>query len=234
MKLALSLVALAVVSTATGLAHAQPPDAEVTYMTAERPRYRNELRAPADAVELSVSTGYTRPFGNLRGGVGFPSVARAGIGVGVGFGYRIDPHWAVLWSGGYQELAAERAGAARSFTTSFAAQYHLTPYDRLDPWVELGAGYRFFVEDPLVGPTVLTHGFQLAEVKAGFDLRASEGLAIGPMIGADATLLYFQDLPNASTFIDDPRVSTFVYAGLQGRFDIGVQGTARAREVASR
>jgi outer membrane protein W len=236
MKLALSFVALAVSSTATGLALAQPPGSyEATYLTPERPSTTGgRLPAPANAVELSVATGYSQPFGDLSGGIGFKDVAKVGIGVDVGVGYRIDPKWGVSWFGQYQEFNAERADAARAFTTSLAAQYHFNPYRRLDPWVELGAGYKFFLEDPTVGKNVLTHGFQLGRLRAGLDFRAAEAVALGPIVGADATLFLFQDAPNAQTNISDPRVSTFVYAGLQGRFDIGIAGTARAPTVATR
>lgn len=91
---------------------------------------------------------------------------------------------------------------------------------RLDPWVELGTGYRGFWETAEGQNALLTHGFQLARARVGMDLRGSEALSIGPVIGADATLLLWQD-GGQQVAIADPRLSTFVFAGIQGRLDVG-------------
>jgi hypothetical protein len=226
MKLASSAFLLGAALTVTSLSQAQPPEtypppAPVAPAQGEVPVAKRPLGAPSNALELSVSTGYTQGFGNLKSGVGLPSVATVGIGFDLGVGYRIDPNWAVLWNGQYQEFTAERVAHARGITNDIAVQYHFAPMRQVDPWIEGGAGYRVFWEDPDVGATLTTHGFQLARVRAGLDLRADEYVAIGPIIGADATLFLFQDVPNLGTSISDPRLSTFVYAGLQGRFDVG-------------
>jgi outer membrane protein W len=236
MKLTLSVAALGASLSAAGFARAQPPEVmpstSLEYPpTTERLTGGRRLAAPQNALELSVGTGYTQGFGSLSSGVGMPSVVSPGISADVGVGYRIDPKWAVLWSGSYQDLNAERTATAHGFTTSLALQYHLAPMNRLDPWVELGAGYRILVEDPKTGPSLVTHGVQLARVRVGLDFRAGEAVALGPVIGADATLFLFQDFPSVQTNIADPRVSTFVFAGLQGRFDIG--GSTRSSAVAS-
>jgi hypothetical protein len=196
----------------------------------ERPAERT-LAAPRNALELSVGSGYTQGFGNLRSGVGMPSVVTPGVAVDLGVGYRIDPSWAVLWSGEYAELTAERTNAARSFTTGLAMQYHFAPLQQVDPWVEMGAGYRFLVEYPSFGSSLLTHGFQLGRVRGGIDFRVAEAVALGPMIGVDATFFVFQDIPNLQTNIQNPTVSAFVFAGLMGRFDIGQSTKSRRAPV---
>lgn len=238
-RLALSVVvALDALSCATNVARAQAlgeaPSTSSYSLGAETPSLeslgKRRLAAPSRAFEVSVGTGYVQGFGNLESGVGLPSVATPGVGVDLGLGYRIDPRWAVLWSGGTNELTSERAEAARGVTTSLALQYHVAPLQRLDPWVELGGGLRFLWEDVNVGPTQLTYGFQLARVRAGLDLRASEEAAIGPVLGADATLFLFHDFPGEETLIGDPRLSAFVFAGLQGRFDVG--GSTRSTSPA--
>lgn len=232
MKFALSVVAIGTTLTATGLAQAQPtapqpapawePPSTSTYsLGAERPSIGTRIAAPKDAFELSIGTGYAQGFGSLRSGVGMPSVATPGAGVELGLGYRIDPHWAVLWSGEYNELRAERADTARMYTSSLSVHYHFAPMSRADTWFSLGAGYRALWEEPVAGPRLVTHGIQLARARLGIDFRASEGVALGPVIGGDATMFLFQDTPNLDTNIADPRVSAFVFAGLQGRFDVG-------------
>ncbi len=243
MKLASSALVLGAL-TATSLAGAQPPEEHPTlyppargYTMPEReqPTARKVIPAAENAVELTIGSGYTQGFGSLKSGVGMPSVATGGLGIDLGVGYRIDPRWSVSWAGEYQELTPERAGSgARGFTTSIAAQYHFSPVSRVDPWVEIGAGYRFLWEDPSIGPTLLSHGWQLARVRAGLDLRADAHVAFGPMIGADATMFLFQDGDDLPTYISDPRLSTFIFAGVQGRFDIGGSTTTSGRSVAKR
>jgi hypothetical protein len=180
------------------------------------------MRAFAQAVELAAATGYTQGFGTVQPGIGLPGVAGAGIGVEGSVGYRIEPHYAVSLAGQYQALQAERDEAARGFVWNFALQYHAQPHNRLDPWVELGAGYRLLWVEPFgPAPTVLFHGPQLVRVRAGLDVRISREVAIAPVIGADVTMLVFRDDVTARA-IPEPTLNTFVFAGLQGRLDIPV------------
>ena len=225
MKLTLTLATLGAALTTSWFAGAQATE---TPPRAEALATRKTIPAPRNALELSVASGYTQGFGSLKSGVGMPSVATGGVGFDLGVGYRIDPSWAILWAGQYQEFSASRAEGARGLTTTIAAQYHFLPERWVDPWVEAGGGYRFFWEDLALGPNVMTHGFQLGRLRAGIDFRADEHVAIGPVVGADATWFLFQDLPNAGTTVEDARLSTFVYAGLQGRFDIGLGRTSDA------
>jgi hypothetical protein len=239
MKLASFVAALGATLTASLLAQAQPPDGTPTSttVTAEAPAERKAVPpAPRNALELTAGAGYTQGVGSLMSGVGMPSVATIGYGLDAGIGYRIDPRWAVLLTGQYQELNAQRTDAARGFNTSIVAQYHFAPTRRLDPWVEAGAGWRFLWEAPEVGPTVLTHGIQLARVRVGLDIRGDAHAAFGPMIGADANLFLYQDVLSGqqATTIGDPRVSTFLYAGVQGRFDIGNKTSSSSRTMARR
>lgn len=242
MKLAFSLVVGASL-TASGIARAQVPDAlpspsPYSYSTApapmgETPMRQKRLPAPKNALELTVGTGYTQGFGSLRSGVGMPSVVTPGLGLELGIGFRANPHFAVLWSGQYQEFSAERASTAYGFTGSLIAQYHFTPLERIDPWAEVGFGYRLLVEDASLGPNLYTHGFQLGRARVGLDFRVDQAVALGPMIGADLTMFLFQDFPNVQTNISDPRVSMFVFAGAQGRFDIGGR-TTETRRISNR
>ena len=212
---AAAALALLVVPT---IAHAQQ---------AEKSWLQQGVPAPSQAFEATVGTGYTQPFGLLRSGVGMPDVAKAGIGVDVAGGYRIDPHWGVSLGGQYQELSAQNSNASRGVAFTIAAQYHIMPTTRMDPWLELGSGYRMLWQVQSennvnnTNPTVLNHGFQLARARAGFDVRLSEDIAIAPVIGADATVFLWQDNSTTTVAISDPRVSTFVFAGVQGRLDVG-------------
>lgn len=188
---------------------------------AEKPYLQQRVPAPAQAFELTVATGYTQGFGTLQPGVSVPQVAQAGVGIDLGVGYRVDRHYSVSFGGSYQELQAERDVATRGFAMTIAVQYHVVPTSPLDPWVELGAGYRFFWIVPVgAAENTLLHGPQLVRVRAGLDVRVSRGLAISPTLGADASMFAFQD-NLTTTVISSPTLSTFVFAGIQGRMDFG-------------
>jgi hypothetical protein len=172
-------------------------------------------------LELTIGTGYTQGFGVLQPGVGMPQVANAGIGVNGSVGFRIDHHFGVSFGAEYQELQPERADATRAFASALALQYHIVPNARTDPWVEIGSGYRAFIVAPAgPGNDVLFHGPQLVRARAGLDIRLSPNIAVAPVIGADATMFVIRDDLNVVA-IGDPTISTFVFAGLQGRMDVG-------------
>ena len=199
----------------TTRAGAQPPTSD------ERSYLQQRVPSRSQAFELTAATGYAQGFGTLQPGVGMPQVAHAGVGVHASAGYRIDPRYAVSLGGEYQQLEAERDDAVRGFALDLALQYHLAPAVRVDPWLEIGSGYRMLWLVPIgPAPTVFLHGPELVRLRAGVDLRVSADVAVAPVIGVDATMFVFRDERSLST-IPDPKLSTFVFAGLQGRIDVG-------------
>jgi len=205
--------------TTSGSGTMTPP--EYQPVTTEQHAGGNRLAAPKRAFELTLDAGYTQGFGSLQSGVGFPSVAGAGVGFDLGLGYRVDPHWGVALTGQYYELDAKCASGTRGVTGGIAASYHFLPFTRIDPWVQLGTGYRLLWETydgPT--PTLLSHGFQFAKLTAGVDFRLSPEVAIAPVVGADINVFFWQH-DGGNTTISDPRASTFIFAGVQGRFDMG-------------
>lgn len=224
-RLVIASAALAVVAASASNALAQDgmqgaPGTSLT--TPDRRSYFDKrLEAPQSAFELTVGTGYTQGFGMLQSGLGMPSVAREGIGVNLGVGYRVATRWSVGLNGEYQELSAQRGTGARGLTGGANLTFHLMPYERIDPIVSLSTGYRFLWETFPGSPTVLYHGFQLARVTVGADVRMSPEVAIGPMVGADLDVFFWQAQSGNNTTISTPTFNTFVFAGLQGRFDAG-------------
>lgn len=218
MKTALVMTAVAILATTSVSASAQ----EESWLTRKN-------AAPSKAFELALGTGYTQPFGKLDGSTGMPDVATPGLGVDLAAGYRIDPRWSISGTSQYSELTAERGNNARSFTPGVAVAYHFSPNQHMDPWAELGTGYRLLWETSRVdAPTLLTHGFQLLRARLGIDYHTDENLALGPVIGADMNVFLWQDA-TTSVAIASPSVSTFIFAGFQGRIDVGGTpvGTAR-------
>jgi peptidoglycan-associated lipoprotein len=173
---------------------------------------------PQKALELTVGTGYTQGFGQLSRNVQMQDVAQDGLGLDLAIGYRIDPHWMVGAVGEYQQLTAERADTVRGAVAGFQVAYHLAPAQRLDPWVSLGAGYRWLWERyDANDSTVLTQGLEMGKLAVGLDWRVSREVSIGPVIGGDIDTFLVQD----SNRIDNPQVSVFVHAGIMGHFDLG-------------
>jgi outer membrane protein W len=220
MKKTLVVLGVCSLAVAPALASAQesPTVTERTAPEEGKSWFNRTKAAPSRALELNASTGYTQGFGPLQPGIMMQDVASQGVSGEIGLGYRLTPHWALGVSGQFNELMAERGAAARGATGTLAVQYHFNPYKNVDPWIELGAGYRGLWEVPgQNAPAVDRHGLQLGRLRVGADFRASENVALGPFIGADANYFVVQD----GVAIDNPRVSTFVMAGLTGRFDIG-------------
>lgn len=198
------------------------------------------VRAPRQAFELGVATGYTQGFGNVYPGRPVGDVANAGVTAGIGLGYRVSPGFSIGATGQYQGYNASnvlpRGTTTRGAAAGVEGTFHLAPYDRVDPYVSVGAGYRMLWERPEGdAPSTLTHGFELGKVQVGLDLRASEGVAISPVIGADVNMFMWRAGEGAEpTALSRRGLSTFVFAGLEGRFDLGGARELKPEQVGSR
>jgi len=201
----------------------------------EAPSYWEQSeKAPENAFEVTVGTGYTQGFGQIQKGSSnnINDVANAGIAFDLGVGYRITPKIGVAVAAQYQEFSVAQSGAgttaARGFLAGVDGTYYFDPYVRFSPWVRAGTGYRM-LWSLSNGPTALFHGFDLVRLAIGFDARVSEDIAMGPLIGADLDVYVWQwSSGSSNSSITDPRVSTYIYGGLQGRFDIGGARTSES------
>jgi hypothetical protein len=182
------------------------------------------VRAPDEALELGVGLGYTQGFGSTtpdrRIGAG------PGGAVSVSVGYRINPYWSVGATGQLQQYSSGRtpasAGTLRGVTADLHGTYHLSPYSRLDPYVNLGAGYRLFAESPAGNAeATLAHGVELGKIAVGLDVRSTESVAISPLVGLDLNLFILRAGGPQAASSGNQSVSAFVFAGVEGRFDVG-------------
>lgn len=199
------------------VAQARAQNAVVAETPEEKPA------VPVKALEVMGSTGYTQGFGELQSGVNLQDVITRGLAVDVMIGYRLDPHWVVGAIGQYTEYDAQRTATARGAVAGIGATYHVLPFDRWDPFINFGTGYRLLWESAATGstePTLLTHGFEPARLMVGLDYRASRDLAFMPMVGVDLSIPLWQSLGGNNTTISDPRPSTYIFAGLGLRFDV--------------
>jgi hypothetical protein len=203
---------------------------------------RAEGVAPADAFEITFGQGLSQGFGDgAREGAGLRDLGGLGPSLQLGFGYRIDPRFMV---GGYAEGGRYSASDAlpdgtHSYTGAFGvqAQYHFRPFAKFDPWVGLGTGFRsYWVDRPDTGNETL-QGWEIVRLRVGVDYRLGPSMSMGPMLGASLSRFTLTEGPDASRSeeIDDAGLSGFVFAGFQGRFEIGGERVRETRtRVASR
>lgn len=202
------------------------------------------VNAPRNAAEIGVGLGYSQPAGNLtrRGGDAVADIARGGGEVNAEVGYRIDSHWLVGLYGGYGQYHAPGGTSSDIVNTAnggIQGQYHIMPFQRVDPWISLGVGYRGFFTTPDNGATRALHGLQLARARVGVDYRVSETVALGPVIGMDLTMFTSEHVPGAGGQLaavgsDNVTVTPFFFAGIGGKFDIGSERERSERMVAQR
>jgi hypothetical protein len=180
---------------------------------AQETRARSGPPTPRDAVEITAGSGYAHSFGT------YPSSrandSSGGIGADLTLGLRV-PSWAFGVGFGYSETDADRGTKLRTFHGGVASTYHLAPQARFDPWIRGATGYRF-VDD---GATH-AHGFQIAQIAVGTDLRVSQLASVGPIASVE-----LDAFPGASVAPDGAiaPLQGFVLLGLQGRFDILTTG----------
>ncbi len=201
-----------------------------------------DLYAPRDALEIGVHGGYTQPFGEIQDGRAIMDSVDAGGAFGLDIGWRLNPRWSLGFAGQYHEsMVDDRLDDAtvdiRGLTATVQATIHFTPYDPVDPYVSLGTGYRglWTIE---TGPRndLMTHGFQIARGLFGVDFRVARDFALGPVVGADMTVFVWENPegPIGNERLSDLRLTTFLFAGVGGRFDIGGRRESEARAVAWR
>ena len=133
--------------------------------------------------------------------------------------------WSFGVDGQYQQLSSRDNTSARGFMTNLGATYHFEGTHRDDPWIRLGTGYRFVWENQPSGATdtsIARHGFELAALKLGYEMRVSEDVGIAPVLGADLDMFLWESPSNGpGRVLSSAEFGTFVFVGLEGRLDFG-------------
>lgn len=198
---------------AAGTALAQPTEVSTS----------RSIPAISNALEVAIGGSASQGSGGLGDGMEVEDVAGAGGGLEMSVGYRATPN---LLIGGYASLAGfgdpdVSSKGAVTASTGIKADWHFLPAASIDPWVSVGAGLKFMgIED---GETdhALT-GLELGKFQVGVDYRVSPRFAIGPVIGASATLYthaYDDVMSDDGVELDDKKVNWTFSAGFLGRFD---------------
>jgi len=181
-----------------------------------------------NALELGVATGYTQGFGKLGGGMNnLEDVASAGGALEIDAAYRIIPNLSVGLYGTFSQSAnGDRIpNSTDVFGASAGVQaaWHFRPATSIDPFVNLGTGWRGLWLNPSSGKTTSLQGFELARLQLGVDYRVSEDVAIAPVIGGSLNMFVSEDSPMTQDYteIQTKKVNFTGFAGLAGRFDLG-------------
>jgi hypothetical protein len=200
-------------------------------------KFDHYMRPPQNAFELQLGMGYGQGFGGI--GVGTRAVdelSGPGGTIQMTLGYRVTPHFMIGFYGTGSQFSRGNdvlsGTEVRSATAGLQADFHFRPTRVIDPWLSIASGWRGMWLTPDVGENTTLHGLQLARLQIGVDFRASPGVAIAPVVGADASMFLTQSGPAQRGFenVGDPRVNFFLFGGLQARFDVG--GTASSAHYA--
>ncbi|MFN2547792.1 MAG: hypothetical protein ABR567_10195 [Myxococcales bacterium] len=196
------------------------------------PVFAQEIVAPArsrpsveKALEITVGAGYAQGFGDIGASQrSLTDLSSAGGELSVGIGYRIDKRFLIgAYGSGSKYSTADFTfgGDIWSATAGVQADVHLLPDGEWDPWVSLGTGWRGYWVNKF-GSIDSRHGWDIARLQAGVDYRVSPEFAIAPYVGAGLTTFLTQELAGQHSFsnVQSPNVNVWVFAGLQGRFDL--------------
>jgi hypothetical protein len=196
--------------------------------------------APSGAFELQFNAGYVQPFGELSNTVDMGDFADAGFTGGGALAWRLTPSYAVVGYGGFGHWVADdrlAGGSVFGGAGGLAAGFHFLPHNLVDPVLQVGAGYRLlFVAPGDERDNHMLHGFQVLRTDFVLDFRLTEDFALGPMLSADINVLPWDldTTTGTNTAIDEPRVSTFFFAGVAGRHDLlGARVAKGQREPAA-
>jgi outer membrane protein W len=190
------------------------------------------MRAPVGAIELQLNTGYAQTFGpnvdvNLAPD---RDITGGGIGAGLGLAYRANPFFSVGLTGGYSQAGGmDEEASLRGANVGLDVTVHTTPYSRLDPYISVGSGYKMAWSSAARRDDIMFHGFQIARLNVGLDVRVNDSIAVAPTIGGDlSTFMWRSEDGGDIERIENVRLNPGVFAGINGRFDLG---GARVREV---
>jgi hypothetical protein len=193
---------------------------------AQEAYFRSPVPAPSRAFELQLSGGYTQGFGNIFPSHAINDVAGAGVGITASVGYRYTPRVSFEIEGQYQAFGSENFGTSQGIDTNVGVTLHGAPYRRGDPWLRLGTGYRWlWLSNAIPGPflngsvtdNISFSGWDVINARIGYDVRSTSGVSWAPFIGANLQTFVWVN----STALSTVQWGTFLYAGLQARFDAG-------------
>jgi hypothetical protein len=204
----------------SGIAAAQPVQPEVSGVATEVP-------AVDHAFEVGVATGFAMGFGKVGNNMDtLEQISEGGGSVELDLGYRFTPNLSAGVYGTFSVFNSEHhtktAFDVVSTTAGLQATWHVRPAQHIDPWINVGAGWKAMWFD-LSGDSAATalQGIELARLQVGIDTRLSRTVAIAPVLGGSASMFLGQGTAMTSmSEIRDKEVNFTGFAGVAGRFDL--------------
>jgi len=202
-----------------------------TAQAQEEPYLKQPLAAPTNAFELQLSTGYTQGFGHIVPDTAINNVAGAGWGFTGDVAYRFNPYASLDLEGQYQVFVAENANSSQGVDVNVGATFHGMPNRRADPWLRVATGWRWIWQGSTTAPiganvppftSASYTGWDVVNLRIGLDIRTSDNISWAPVVGADLQSFFWE----GTATLPRGQFGTFVYAGVQGRFDIGPSAPA--------
>lgn len=184
-------------------------------------RYDDTMPAIKGGLEISLAANTAQTVGDIDNNMDAGDTIGAAAGLDLQIGYRVTPHLAIGVYATGQALAEGSTNERDVYTGSsgFAADFHFRPNRAVDPWVSVGTGVRALLVDADAGTSILV-GAELARFQLGVDFRVAESFALGPAIGASATLYGAQKNPMQDfEELDGKGINWTLTAGVAGRFN---------------
>jgi hypothetical protein len=181
-------------------------------------------------LELTLGLSGAQGFGRVAPDTALRDVAGLGAKLSIGLDVRVSHHLSLGAEAQYVEFATAENRGARGIAVDPGLTFHGTPGLWHDPWLRLGVGYHLLWDiehNGATAPTNVFHGFDLLTLKVGYDIRATNDVALAPVAGVDIQAYTWENATPTHSF----QVATLVFVGIQGRFTLGHQ-TAGAMTVA--
>lgn len=178
------------------------------------------VRAPTGGLELGFGTGTATTVGDIGDQMDAGDTIGTAAQLEVQVGSRLTPHFGLAFYTNGQALTTGSSNGRDVYTAAAGviATFHARPFDNIDPYISVGTGLRALMIDD--DGLSLGVGVELARVQLGADFRLTESFAIGPVIGASASLYGAIRTPDRDfAELDDKGVNWTLSAGVAGRFN---------------
>jgi len=201
------------------------PSAEaLAQPTSERvvpPAYDTRMPAIDGGLEIAVAISGAQTTGDIGDGMTADNLIGSAGQLDLEIGHRLTPHLTLGFYSNAQAFAEGSYGPRDVYTgaAGVEADFHFRPTQAVDPWISIGTGVRaYLIED---GNYTIGVGAELARLQVGADFRLDENVALGPVLGASASLYGAEKQPMEDFHeLSDKGINWTFTAGIAGRFNL--------------
>jgi hypothetical protein len=178
------------------------------------------MRAVDGGLELGLSTGSATTVGDVGDNMDAGDLIGTAAQLELQVGTRLTPQFGLAFYANGQALTTGSTRSRDVYTgaAGIAATFHVRPHHTIDPWISVGTGLRALMIDD--DGLSLGVGVELARIQLGTDFRITEDFALGPVIGASASLYGAIRTPERDfEELDNKGINWTLSAGVAGRFN---------------